>query len=446
MNHESTTPEVMPPSAELSADAIAEQVFALSLECVDALEDLGVRHTSLDALPDHPLSKRGYTVQEKYEGDQIPGSFKVRGAAASLYLATRAAETFGAETGVYAPVEYAVTATRGGHGLGVAYVAKQAGLKSSFIETTTDIGGYKLEKLKSSGATVRPHHVVLEDAKAAAKQAGELANHHYIDPYDALETMAGAASVAHETLMDLLEQQERGEIDLHKDAITITLPAGGGGLASACAIVFREAKRRGIIGDNFRTVVTQMQGCDQIVRQLKGQELLTAETIDPSIEGTNVLQPGELTMRVISDKEYVVDAISVPKFYVAKAMRYLTKLHGVPVEPAGALSMAGALFIAEYQGPAPKDGRRHVLLTTTTGINISEEAFSDFHLATLSIQERYPTLSRSVRPEGAAQSRRPTRRVARTIGNTSITQGDSQTTERESYSWSRVGHSPIGRR
>lgn len=280
-------------------------------------------------------------------------------------------------------------------------------------ESEQPTGAYKLRG--AARANVHSQQDIPESVVKTARFADGLSRQAFIDPLDSIGAMAGPASVAHEMLDDLLMQQDRGEIDLQHDEIIVTLPDGGGGLSAAFAVVFRHAREAGTVGANVRIVVVQMERCDAIARLANGGEPLTSETLDDTCDETAVLVPGKLTMGIIADRNFVEEVITVPKNLVAKTMAYLAELHGTEVEPAGALSMAGAMYLGQRQGPTPDDGKRHIFLTVTSGSNISPEAFSNFLFDAMTPEERQAAVRILPNPELIFPE--VTYRVARSAGH-----------------------------
>lgn len=406
---------------QYTTQMMVDEIYRLSHDHAPQLEENGVVRTPLVPLEDHPLLEAGYGLQVKDEGLQHVRAYKVRGATLGLHAALAQAKAAPKNTGDPAvhQITHVVTASNGNHAQGVVYAAKRAGL-SAIIETSSSVSPDRIAELKALGmVAVHPVHTVFDNALKAAARAGELSGHAFIPPFDKVEIMAGGGSVAQEILDDLIDQQHRGEIDLHADEITIVLPGGGGGLAAGCAAVFNYAKRQlGLMGNNVKVIVAQMEKSDAIARLRHNREPLTEQTLETFANSTAVLEPGQKTMAIVLDPEYVQDVISLPKELVAKTMRYLTGLHGDYVEPAGALSMAGAMQLAEQQGSAPKDGRRHVFVTVTSGRNISEQDYRDFHPETtppkVVLEAAKQTLNPELKPSEVA------RRTVQNIGRTGL--------------------------
>ena len=361
----STTTEYAPVAEQhQTAHELAAEVVARSEEFLPVLQDLGVRETPLVQLTDHPLAEAGYGLQIKDETQQSINAYKLRGAITGILGAKQRDPE----------LTEVITASAGNHGWAVAKAARRLGLRA-VIETAEDANPEKLSHIKETGAALHPIHTTLEDAITVARDADEYVGVAYIPPFDSVDTMAGQASVGHEMLTDLLRQQKEGEVDLMRDRVTVVIPGGGGGLAAGTAAVFQDAREQRLIGPGVEIIVAQLEDCDALYRKVHDLDPLSEDTINMLSDGTRVLEAGEKTTRIVGNPDFVQGFCHVTSEELLKSMLYLSKVHGKPIEPAGALSMAAALKMADQQGPVLDDGRRHTFVTITSGANIHPNAF-----------------------------------------------------------------------
>lgn len=373
-----SNPNTNPQFAETSSVQLAATICAEAERFRDHLPFYGIVRTELEPVTDHPLAALGYDLQIKNETRQPVGSYKLRGATTAILAAQERLHDERQVNPAQPELQFVSCATQGNHGASVAYAAKRLGLRRALIKTTFDADPTKLEQARELGAAVHSFSL-FEEAQSHAIAAAELPGHAYIAPFDSVDTMAGQQSVGYEIVEDLLAQHSRHEIDLDNDSITILVPGGGGGLSAATAAMLYEAKQTGRIGDNVKLVVSQMENCDAIARERYGYQPLTADSIDMSCSSTGVLAAGRLPMTILNDPRMVHDVISIPKADVAQAMRFLTSYHDRLVEPAGALSLSGALFLATQQGRRSERGQRNIFVTVTSGANVSYQNFANFH-------------------------------------------------------------------
>lgn len=264
---------------------------------------------------------------------------------------------------------------------GAVQAARRYGIQV-VCEATQGASSAKLNTLRREGAIVNAVHPEFEDGRQAAILQGEQHHHASIEAYDQVETIAGQATVGWETLSDLLGRSQRGEISLHTDPIKLFVPVGGGGLIAGIACVIKWAKDEGLLGrNNVHVIGVQMEGCDALKRSADytraGYEppkdlFAVGPPFDPSCDGTAVRKPGRLTSAIVADPTFVTDILAITPGELGVAMDEATKRHGQSIEPAGALSLAGAKRYAETH-PFDRRGPAETLITFTTGANVSPE-------------------------------------------------------------------------
>jgi|GEM_PF-190517 len=390
--------QVLPETAIAGPD-VADQIAQTVLEHMDRyapqLGRLGVLNTPFGTAEGTALDALGYDLWVKDDTWQPTQAFKVRGAGVAALAALEAQDQL---IGTFAPAEQPhyprlkrlVAATRGNHGIAVAYVANKLGLGAT-IESTTDIAPAKHRPLLQAKAEVNLHPT-LELARGAARQLSAPPDRLYIDPFNDEATIAGGASAGVEVSEAWAALQVHNRVG-ENDCTTLLVPAGGVGLGAGVAIAIKRARDRHQLNSNFRVVLVQMDGCDAAARLVYGREPLTDKTLDASCDGTAVVEPGQKTLPIAADRRYVDKIISVPKALLAATMRDIYERTGRMVEPAGALAEAGALFLAEQGGRAPRDGRGHHMVAFRSGANISKEQFATFTQLTSARVARKPAVA-----------------------------------------------------
>lgn len=328
----------------------------------------------------HPITQGDATVNV--------GAFKRRGA----YLASLWARHHNPD------LERFVTASAGNHALGVAAAAAALGVEAH-IYCRSNISPVKAAKLEALGAVLHRNEPgeddTLERAMARAQMTAEEQTddgkkpNHYIHPFDQVEVIAGQATVGLEMLQSLQERAAAGEFDLKSDPIEVLVQVGGGGLLSGVAIVFKQARDQGLIGDNVSVIGVQMENCDAGIRTLErlqaGKEptdLFEHGELNTWSDGTAVAQVGELPLLVMQDEHYVQGFQRVSELEVAQAMYELTGVLKATVEPAGALSYAAAKKraaaapVRNYQGEVVNPVTTYV--SVASGANTSKETCEHF--------------------------------------------------------------------
>ncbi|MCU1407531.1 MAG: ilvA [Glaciihabitans sp.] len=158
----------------------------------------------------------GAPVFLKCENLQRTGSYKIRGAYNRLSRLTDEEKARGV-----------VAASAGNHAQGVAFAARELGIKST-IFMPIGVALPKLQATKAYGAEVILRgHTVAEPLLAAAEFAAETGA-IFIHPFDHTDVVAGQGTLG----LEILDQLE--------DIDTVIVPIGGGGLISGVASVIKQ--------------------------------------------------------------------------------------------------------------------------------------------------------------------------------------------------------------
>jgi threonine dehydratase len=126
-----------------------------------------------------------------------------------------------------ARVKGVVTASAGNHGLGVAYAAKQLGVKQTTIFVPTTTPAAKVTKLARFPIQLRQVGQTYEEAHQAAEAFAAETGAAYLSAYDDLQVIAGAGTCGLELMTDLPQ------------ADTLIVPVGGGGLVAGTAVAVK---------------------------------------------------------------------------------------------------------------------------------------------------------------------------------------------------------------
>jgi threonine dehydratase len=260
----------------------------------------------------------------KDEGAQPIGSFKLRGAANKI-LSLPAAER---ARGV-------ITYSSGNHAQGVAYAARQAGVKAVIVMPAS-APAIKREATAALGAEI----VLVGPASSERKEKAEAlaAEHGYcmVPPYDDPWIIAGQGTCGLEILDDL------SDVDL------VLAPVSGGGLLSGIAAAIKLTRPEvSVIG---------------IEPELAG------DARESYLSGDLVTWPAELTGRTLCDglrtqslgvlnwehvSAFVDSILTVTEDEIKSAVRILAErcpartgsgANGLIAEPSGAVTAAALLF------------------------------------------------------------------------------------------------------
>jgi threonine dehydratase len=257
----------------------------------------------------------GSPVFLKCENLQRTGSYKIRGAYNRLSRLTEEEKARGV-----------VAASAGNHAQGVAFAARELGIKST-IFMPIGVALPKLQATRNYGAeVVLRGHTVAEPLLAAAEFAAENGA-MFIHPFDHHDVVTGQGTLG----LEILEQAPLVD--------TIIVPIGGGGLISGVASAVKQKAAE--LGRTVRIIGVQAANSAPYPLSLTMGEP-TEITITPTIaDGIAVNKPGTLNFDIVRDM--VDEIVTVEEDDIARALLVLLERAKLVVEPAGAVSVAAIL-------------------------------------------------------------------------------------------------------
>jgi threonine dehydratase len=257
----------------------------------------------------------GSPVFLKCENLQRTGSYKIRGAYNRLSRLTEEEKARGV-----------VAASAGNHAQGVAFAARELGIKST-IFMPIGVALPKLQATRNYGAeVVLRGHTVAEPLLAAAEFATETGA-MFIHPFDHHDVVTGQGTLG----LEILEQAPLVD--------TIVVPIGGGGLISGVASAVKQKAAQ--LGRTVRIIGVQAANSAPYPLSLTMGEP-TEITITPTIaDGIAVGKPGTLNFDIVRDM--VDEIVTVEEDDIARALLVLLERAKLVVEPAGAVSVAAIL-------------------------------------------------------------------------------------------------------
>ncbi|WP_246837324.1 threonine ammonia-lyase [Salinibacterium sp. UTAS2018] len=295
----------------------------------------------------------GSSVFLKCENLQRTGSFKLRGAYNRLAGLTAEEKARGV-----------VAASAGNHAQGVAFAARELGIKST-IFMPVGVPLPKLQATRDYGAEVILRgHTVEEPLRAAARFAEETGA-VLIHPFDHEDVVAGQGTLALE-VFDQVPQVD-----------TIIVPIGGGGLVSGVAGAIKQRAR--LEGRNVRVIGVQAANASAYRPSLDKGEIVEVRTTPTIADGIAVSRPGVLNFSMVRD--LVDEVITVSDDQIAYAVLVLLERAKQVVEPAGAVGVAAILA-----GAIAPSGNTVVVLS---GGNIDPMMMERIISHGLSASERY---------------------------------------------------------
>jgi len=247
-----------------------------------------------------------------------------------------------------------VAFSSGNHAQGVAAAAKILGIASTII-MPTDAPKIKIENTQYQGANVvfynRSDGNRVEIAKKITKETGCT----LIPPYDALEIMAGQATLG----IEFIDQAT----NVNANFDYFLAPCSGGGLIGGNAILFNKLSPKTLIYS------VEPEGFDDTSRSLKAQKRLRNKLGKTSFCDALLLEePGQITFK--TNKRLLAGGLVVSDAETAKAIKVAFEVFKIVIEPSGAVALAAIL--AGKINPVGK-----TIGIVCTGGNIDANTFKD---------------------------------------------------------------------
>ena len=250
----------------------------------------------------------GNKVYLKPENMQVTGAYKIRGA---YYRISKLAKE-DQEKGL-------ITASAGNHAQGVAYAAKELGVKAVVVmPTTTPL--MKVNRTKSYGAEVVLHGNVYDEACEHAYKLAEENGYTFIHPFDDLGVATGQGTIA----MEIVKELPLGDY--------ILVPVGGGGLATGVSTLAK------MLNPNIKVIGVEPAGANCLQESLKNGEVTTLPSINTIADGTAVKTPGSKIFPYL--QKNLDDVITVTDDELIVAFLDMVENHKMIVENSGLLTVA----------------------------------------------------------------------------------------------------------
>ena len=256
------------------------------------------------------------TVLLKREDMQPVFSFKLRGAYNKMAHLSPAALRRGV-----------IAASAGNHAQGVALAAQKMGCKAVIVMpvTTPQI---KINAVAARGAEVVLAGESYDEAYAHALKLEKKRKLAFVHPYDDPEVIAGQGTIG----MEILRQHTK---PIH----AIFCCVGGGGLISGVAAYVKRLR------PDIKIIGVEAKDADAMDRSLKAGRRVRLAQVGLFADGAAVKYVGEETFRLC--REYVDEMVLVDTDAICAAIKDVFEDTRTILEPAGALSIAGAKVYAK---------------------------------------------------------------------------------------------------
>jgi threonine dehydratase len=260
---------------------------------------------------DYLSGSKEYEVWLKKCCLQNTGAFKIRGAYNRICSLSNEEKSAGV-----------IAASAGNHAQGVAFSAKQFGIKAVIVmpESTPLL---KVNGVKSHGAEVVLKGNNYDEAYAHAKEIASKNGMTFVHPFEDDEVIAGQGTIALEIL------SKKPDID------TIVVPVGGGGLISGIAIAAKALK------PSIRIVGVTAKGAPAMHDSFFAKTPIDSTSVRTIADGIAVRDTSAKMLSFVS--EFVDEMIQVDDEECASAILLLMEKHKIVVEGAGAVGVAALM-------------------------------------------------------------------------------------------------------
>ena len=311
-------------------------------DIVDAARQIA-GHAVRTPLLEYPvLNERvGGRVLIKFEGAQLTGSFKFRGAYNRLSRLNPEERRSGV-----------VAWSSGNHAQGVAAAAKLLGIRATIV-MPSDAPAVKARNTRAWGAEIvcydRQTESREEIARALVRERGSVLVPSFDDPH----IIAGQGTIG----LELVEQA--GDLRAQLDQLLVC--CGGGGLIAGVATAVSEHSSAAIYS-------VEPEEFDDTARSLRSgnREIVAAGAVS-ICDALLTPQPGEITFAI--NQRLLAGGLTVSDSGVRSAMRYAFDTLKLVTEPGGAVALAAVL-----SGKLPCAGRTTAL--TISGANVDAAMFA----------------------------------------------------------------------
>jgi threonine dehydratase len=280
--------------------------------------------------------KTNSNVYLKLETAHEIGAFKIRGAASKILSLTADEQKRGV-----------TTFSTGNHGLAVAYVAKQLGIKA-IICVSKRVPKAKRDAIQKFGGKLEIYGNSQDEAKNRCFDLRKQHGMTVIKPFDDSEVISGQGTIG----LELLEDQP--ELD------TVIVPLSGGGLISGVALALKANH------PELKVIGVSMEQSPVMYESLKAGrpiELEEKDTLADSLLGGIGLDNRHTFSMV---QQYVDETVLVNEAMIADGMKYLLGEHRLIVEGAAAVGV-GALL----NDVLPVSGNNTAIIISGRNVDLS---------------------------------------------------------------------------
>lgn len=243
-----------------------------------------------------------------------------------------------------------ICASAGNFGQAMAYACRKANCKL-IVYASVNANPFKVERMRSFGATVILFGDDFDAAKLEAKRVAKEKSIRFVEDSQDIETVEGAGTIA----MELLQFAQ----PIH----TLLVPLGNGAMINGISCVYKA------LSPQTKIIAIQAEGASAMVESWKSGVLITHPSVNTIADGIAVRIP---VQQALDDmKGLVDDAILVKEESILKAIKLLHVHAGIVVEPSGAVGIATLI-------EQPDKFKGQTVGTIICGSNLTDEQINNW--------------------------------------------------------------------
>jgi threonine dehydratase len=215
-----------------------------------------------------------------------------------------------------------VCASAGNFGQAMAYACQKKKI-SLTVFASKNANTYKIEMMRSFGATVLLMGEDFDEAKIIAKAHAKKLQLRFVEDSQDIQTLAGAGTIG----LELLK--------LPYTLDTLLIPLGNGALFSGIGRVFKE------LSPQTELIAVQSEGAPSMIESIRSQKLIIHPSVNTISDGIAIRLP---VKQSLLDLEHLIDdSFLVSDNDTLKAMKLLHQHLGIVSEPSAAVGIAAIL-------------------------------------------------------------------------------------------------------
>ncbi|WP_020532004.1 threonine ammonia-lyase [Flexithrix dorotheae] len=226
--------------------------------------------------------------------------------------------------------KHLVCASAGNFGQAMAFSCKKRDIKVT-VHASEFVNPFKLEMMRSLGATVELSGKDFDTAKAKGREQATKINARFVEDTIDIETLEGAGTLGLELL----------KLPYELDVLLIAL--GDGAMFTGISRIMKE------YSPNTQVVAIQSEGAPALIESIRQNRYVCYDTTNTIADGIAVRLPMKQAIKDL--KHLVDDTILVKDKSIEEGMKLINQHLGIIAEPSAAVGIAALLENkAKYKG------------------------------------------------------------------------------------------------